>query len=255
LYVTCSDVTGLQIYNFDRKTGLLSNHQTLDFMPDSTSRFCFLEFSPNGRFIYLAEPTKLHQIDLWAESLEEGIMLIDTFDGTKDPFATIFNVMQMGPDCKIYMGCGNGIKYLHVINNPNEKGKACQFVQRGLSLPYYNDRFSLPNFPHFRIDEGDICDPTITNIFGDAVHYRRDLKVYPSPSFGRYTIEMPEGFRRGRLSVLSIDGQMVYHQDVSSGTFRVDIDITAFPSGYYHIELYSENTSDRIFWSRQVVKE
>ena len=78
--------------------------------------------------------------------------------------------------------------------------------------------------------------------------------LYPSPSDGRYTIEVPERFGSGTLSVINLDGQVVQTKEISKGTLSVNVDITRYPSGYYHVELYPDENLDRVFWSRQVIK-
>jgi hypothetical protein len=91
--------------------------------------------------------------------------------------------MAQGPDCKIYMSPANGSYSLHVINKPDEHGKACDFVQNGIKLPNSNGG-SLPNFPRFRVDEKEKCNPGITSLFGEQVYFRRNLNVFPNPTHG-----------------------------------------------------------------------
>ena len=248
----------LHIYDFDRSTGSLSNHQKIEVIEDPdyfNLLFSSLEFSPNSRFIYAASSTVLYQVDLSEEDIQaDGIRLIDTYNGTQEPFSTTFFLMAQAPDCKIYMCSTSATNSYHVIKKPNELGEACEFVQNGVTLPQQSHFGNMPNFPRFRVDEEEKCDPTLTSIFGDAVYYRRDLTVYPSPSDGRYTIEVPERFGSGTLSVLNLDGQVVETKQVSSGTLSVAVDITRYPSGYYHVELYPDENLDRVFWSRQVIK-
>lgn len=182
-YAYYNESDGLLLFDFDRSNGLLSNYQqVVPFDTMGYGIFCSVEWSPNSRFIYTASRDKLHQIDTWEEDLQDGIVLIDTYDGTRNPFANTFFLMAQGPDCRIYMCSTSGNKTYHVINKPNEKGLACDFAQNGLVLPYEAGSGSMPNFPRWRVDEEDKCDSTIVSIFGDYVWYRRDLKVYPNPS-------------------------------------------------------------------------
>ena len=255
-YAMYNETDGLLIYDFDRETGILEyDQQIITYDTIGSGIFCSLEWSPNSRFVYTATQTHLHQVDLWENDIQnDGIRLIDTYNGTLDPFPTSFFLMAQAPDCKIYMTPTNGSRSYHVIKKPNVLGTACNFVQNGIKLPYPS-LSGMPNFPRFRVDEEDKCDPTLTSVFGDAVYYRRDLTVYPSPSDGRYTVEVPDGFGSGTLSVINLNGQVVESKEVSSGTLSMSVDITRYPSGYYHVELYPEENVDRMFWSRQVVKE
>jgi hypothetical protein len=149
----------LHIYDFDRATGILSNHKKIEiYHPDSIDRslplFSSVEWSPNGRFVYCASSEKLHQVDTWASNPENGVRHIADYNGALDPFPTRLFLMAQGPDCRIYMTPKNGSYSLHVINKPDETGTACDFVQNAIKLPNSNSG-TLPNFPRFRVDEAD----------------------------------------------------------------------------------------------------
>jgi len=249
----------LHIYDFDRLTGLFSNHQQIDVISDPDYYdllFSSLEWSPSGRFIYTSSRDVLYQVDLWEDNIQEdGVRLIDIYNGTQDPFSTTFFLMAQAPDCKIYMCPTSGTRSYHVIHRPDELGTDCNFVQNGLRLPQSSNFGGMPNFPRFRVDEEDKCDPTLTSVFGDEVYYRRDLMVYPSPSDGRYTVEVPSDVTAGRLRVLTVDGQQVYETSITGPTLSIDIDITDMPVGQYHVELYPERSTDRVFYGSSVVKQ
>lgn len=255
-YAYYNETDGLLLYDFDRSNGNLDFDQRI--VPFDTSGygiFCSVEWSPNSRFLYTATESKLHQIDTWEEDIQrDGIRLIDIYNGTQDPFSTTFFLMAQAPDCKIYMCPTSGTNSYHVIYNPDELGKACNFVQNGLKLPLPSNFGSMPNFPRFRVDEEDKCDPTITSIFGDAVYYRRDLTVYPNPSKGRYTIKLPEDVPSGLIIITDINGQSIKKISLDRGTLMQSIDISPFPKGYYNIEFYPKYNPERIFYGQQVVK-
>jgi hypothetical protein len=245
----------LHVYDFDRETGVLSNHKKIDVKPDINpdhEGFNGIEWSPNSRFIYTSTVTRIHQIDMWASNPEEAVILIDTFNGTQDPFSTIFNFMAQGPDCRIYVTNRGGANSLGVINKPDELGKDCDFVQNGIKLPYPNGG-SFPNFPRFRVDEEDKCDPTIVSVFGDDIYYRRDLEVYPNPSTGLFIIKLPEIIVNANLVVTNTNGLVVYHKEIN-GEGMEEIDITHMPAGIYNIEVFPVEKTERIFYGTQVIK-
>jgi hypothetical protein len=248
----------LHIYDFDRETGSLSNHQKIEiYHPDSIDRslplFSSVEWSPNGRFVYCASYLKLHQVDIWEDDPQDGVRHIADYDGTLNPFPNELFLMAQGPDCRIYMTPKNGSYSLHVINKPDELGTACDFVQNGIKLPNSNSG-TLPNFPRFRVDEVDKCDPTITSIFGDDVYYRKDIHIYPNPSTGVFRVMMPEAFISGTMVVTNIHGQILVQKPVERFSVSQEIDITTLPSGVYNIEIYPTDNSERIFYGKQVVK-
>ncbi len=248
----------LHIYDFNRETGKLTNHKKVLIYPEDSIdvediRFSSVEWSSNSRFIYTASRDELHQIDTWEEDLQDGVRLIDTYDGTQNPFPNTFYLMALGPDCRIYMCSTNGNKTYHVINHPNRLGKACDFVQNGIKLPYEAGVGSMPNFPRFRVDEEDKCDSTIVSVFGDYVYYRRDLEVYPNPSDGIFNVKIPDRLGKSTLVVINIYGQIIKKLEISGIFKEKQIDITGMPTGRYNIDVYPEKNPDRIVYSRQVV--
>ncbi|MEE9439036.1 MAG: T9SS type A sorting domain-containing protein [Saprospiraceae bacterium] len=231
LFATYDERTMLRLYDFDRETGDLSNYRIYD-IPEIEPLISFggLAFLPDSRFIYLSESTALWQYDLWIEGDPESPVLIDTFDGFYDIhplLETKITKMQLRPDCKIYIGTGNGTKYLHVINRPNEKGVACNFSQHAVELPNSNDQGSMPNFPHFRMDEADICDPTITNIFGVPLDVTTPTKIIPNPAYSTISVE---GFV-GDIMIIDLLGKTVW-----SGSSHTGIDVSAWTPGVYYVK-------------------
>ncbi len=249
----------LHVYDFDRATGEISNHQKVTLfddaeeMPNNKFRFGSIEWSPNSRFMYAAVSDSLFQIDSWEADMDNGIRLIDVYNGTLDPFSTRFYIATLAPDCKIYICSTNGSRSYHIIHRPDELGTACNFVQNGLKLPQSAGSANLPLFPRFRVDEADKCDPTITSVFGDAVYYRRDLEVYPSPTAGPITIELPEQWRDGVLLVYDINGQVAMEKNINRGENSIHMDLSFLVSGNYNVELYPSDNRQRIFYGKQIL--
>ncbi|MEZ4906380.1 MAG: T9SS type A sorting domain-containing protein [Saprospiraceae bacterium] len=250
------------IYDFDRESGELSN--LIRINPQDSGKFVGVAVSPNSRFAYLSAKYDLYQIDLWADDIQSSLVHIDHIDyfQATPGFVSDFSLAQLGPDCKIYIVPGGTNSDLHVINKPNEKGKACDFKQHSFHLPNLNFNGSLPNFPHFRIDESEVCDSTLTSIFGEYVWYRRDMTVWPNPSSGIFNIELPD-VGAGKVVVYDMKGQVVYDIEVSDFDDRFQrINISYLSSGRYNVEFYpdrntrskSGNIDHRVFYGTQVVK-
>lgn len=248
----------LNLYDFNRATGQLTNYKNIQIIPEPDNDILLsssVEWSPNSRFIYAASTNVLHQVDLWENDIQQnGIRLVDTYNGTLDPFRTSFFMMAQAPDCKIYMCPTSGTRSYHVINKPDELGSACNFVQNQLKLPQVSNFGGMPNFPRFRVDEEQKCDPTITSVFGDAVYYHKELETYPNPSNGRFTVKVPSNFSSGSIVVSDMGGQIVHHRSLTPNSVNPLIDITSYPSDIYTIELYSDDRGERVFWRTQVVK-
>ncbi|MBK8701674.1 MAG: T9SS type A sorting domain-containing protein [Saprospiraceae bacterium] len=219
---------GLNIFDFNRETGTLSNQLILKIQ--HRRDFAGIEFSPNGRFIYVSIIDSLWQVDTWKENLEEGCILIDTFDGFQDPFPTTIQGMNLAPDCKIYVNSSNGVGSMHVINYPNKKGKGCQFIQHGIDLPYFIS-LGTPNFPRLRVDEVDVCDSIelYTEVI-DVDHKKTRLKIYPNPVMD---IAKMESDAQGQVYVYDMSGSFIKKQNIHEGENYLDME--ACVAGMYFI--------------------
>jgi len=248
----------LHVYDFNRTSGQISNHkkvtifQDAETKPNNEFRFGSVEWSPNSRFMYVAVRDSLFQVDSWEENMNNGVRLIDVYDGTLNPFPTTFYIGTLAPDCKIYICSTSGNKSYHIIHRPDELGSACNFVQNGLKLPQSAGSANLPLFPRFRVDEEEKCDPTITSVFGDDVYYRRDLNIYPNPSQGDIHIDLPPQWTSGTLAILNVHGQLIRSVENIQGSNTISLNLSHLKSGSFFIELYPDNKAERIFYSTPV---
>jgi gliding motility-associated-like protein len=130
------------IFDFNNASGILSNYLSI---PVPLLDYPYgAEFSPDDSRLYLScLNASLYQINLNAGS-SANIINSSTLIPTGNYWGWPFEVdaMQLGPDDKIYV---SGFYYIHVINNPNELGLACNFtpasVDLGGKIPY----MGIPN--------------------------------------------------------------------------------------------------------------
>ena len=111
----------LNIFDFDRCAGELSNPVIIPFSPDTIFR-AGVSFSPNSRFLYAHAYTKLYQFDMQATDVPASQLLIDEYDGVADPFPTRFYMGQLALDNKIYISSAGTHEHLHVIHSPDSLG-------------------------------------------------------------------------------------------------------------------------------------
>lgn len=148
------------IFSFDRCSGILSDHKSLS--RSDANGISGISISPNSRYLYYSNNFHVFQYDLFSSNIDSSEIMVATWDGTVDPVnnlqPALFEMMQMGPNGKIYISAGN-TPYLHVIESPDNEGIACNVQQHLIQMPYFNDN-SIPNFPNFRLGplEGSICD-------------------------------------------------------------------------------------------------
>lgn len=158
-YVRFNPWKGLDIFDFDRCTGKLSNPIESGPLSNPIKEAGGVAASFDSRYLYVSNNTVLYQFDLHSEDILGSRVTIDTYDGFEDPFPTTFYQMALAPDGKIYMVSTNGVKSLGVINHPELKGISCNFVQHGLKLPAHV-LFGSINLPFFRLgpDDESLCD-------------------------------------------------------------------------------------------------
>ena len=254
MYAFYNYYDGLYLYDFDRATASFSNFRVLETPPTEELIFGGLEFSPNSEYLYLTNRDTLFQVDLSYNNLKDGLEVIDTYDGVQDPFSTTFAFCALGPDCKIYIRTTNGTRSFHIINRPNEKGLACDFVERGLRLPEISSTGSFPNNPRFRVDEDAPCDPTISTFLGPDIMLRREIQINPNPVSSILTVHLPKGIK-GKLEIVNALGHSVLQSMYVDGlTDLKTVDVSALPSGYYLIRIDPQEKT-QYFYDAKFIKE
>ena len=200
----------LDIFNFDRCTGLFSNPVNINI--DDSNSLGGVAFSPNGRFLYVSSVLDVYQYDTEASDIAASMVHIAHWDSTyspSPPFATVFDIAQLAPDGKIYIGTGNSTLRMHVINNPDEPGLACNMVQHSVELPRYYSN-SLPNHPNYFLGpvDGSVCDSLGINVGVPEEVLRLGVQAYPNPNAGNFTLSYPAQNVVGELEVRDLSGRL-----------------------------------------------
>lgn len=154
----------VEVFDFDATTGQLSNPVLLPETVFEKDGLYGLEFSPSGDLLYVAnhnvdylnEVGYLYQFDLLAGNAAD-IANSATVVGQNVP-ATDLRGLQLGPDGKLYVARSLG-KYLGVVNQPNQQGLACNYVDEGVYLGGKVATWSLPDFMVSYFDENAPSDP------------------------------------------------------------------------------------------------
>ncbi|HNR20312.1 MAG TPA: T9SS type A sorting domain-containing protein [Bacteroidia bacterium] len=227
----------IDLYDFDRCTGLLSNHQSIS-IPDSFTIATGCSFSPSGRFFYISTPLSLFQYDTWSTNINTSVKLV----ATPDSIYTPFYFQQLAPDGKIYLSTFQSSTTLHYINNPDLIDTNCNVIQNNFTLPVLNN-YAMPNAPNFSLGalQGSPCDTltAITNL--ELKDFK--LKVFPNPvlsdNYISINYQLPKN-KTGLLEVFDITGNMVYKNTLvqwsSIHQFRA-----YFNTGIYSVVLTADN--------------
>jgi hypothetical protein len=248
--------------NFDRCSGAFSNVNYFRGPLDSSllaicnynsngiwtpnNSFLYIDdvcLAPNNKFIYVLRSKFLYQYEIGEpDSAKAWTLLINGYN-TKAGDSIVeeeYLGMALAPNGKIYLGIkGEGTieKGLTVINNPNEKGMACNPCVLCTSLvpdPTMDNMVqaqTLPNNPNYRLGPSP-CAPL--NIV--STEPSQPWSFSPNPSNGSITL-MGNYQQAAVVNILNVQGLTI-------GTFKIDkfskeqkLDLSSLSSGLYIIQI------------------
>lgn len=223
------------LYDFDRNTGRLSNYKKI--LVDSVM-VGSLSFSSNSRYLYLIMLHKIIQYDTYADDIQASAEVIAYYDGYLEDsiFQANFYQSQLAPDCKIYISSTASSKYLHVINYPDRKGTACDFIQRGVKLSRWNTR-TMPYYPNYRLGTPyeNQCDTLTSTSFMPIVR-RGEAIVYPNPVRDKINImynPVGDESKKMEISIINMQGISVKKVAFDTHEYQWHVDVGEFPPGLY----------------------
>jgi len=223
----------LDVMDFDRCTGQFSN--AVNIAIDDSSVTGGAAFSPNSEVLYLGSTKYVHQFDVTAADIAltmQTVAVWDSFFSPSYPLATLFVLCQLTPEGKIYISTGNSGFHIHVINQPDQLGTACDLVQHGVQIPhfYFN---TLPNHPNYFLGKipGSPCD-TISGV-GLEENITIKFSLAPNPTSGIFNLTYTPKKDPGEMKIYDLLGQLVYQDYVSPWSQFKKVDISNLPDGIY----------------------
>jgi len=183
----------IDVFDFDNKTGIVSNPLSLSF---GLYRVYGVEFSPDETKLYtsyyeIGNAGWIAQFDLTAANVQASQTLLGT---SFDP--NYIYGLQLGPDNKIYASI-SATPFLGVVNSPNTVGIGCNYVGMGvnldptsigimtmLGLPGFIASYFHPSFPNL-----PPCPAVVANFQNsDTVLCENDCINFTDLSSGSPTI-------------------------------------------------------------------
>lgn len=253
----------IQIFDFNNKTGVISNPLTI-VLPNPSISPGGISFSPNSNLFYVLERKyfnvdKLLQFNLLAGD-STSILNSKTFignigDSTSSSIQMQNGAIQIAPDGKIYLAIINitggtipGDK-LGIINYPDSLGIGCDFISEGFNLNGKYCKLGLPNF----IDCYFNSDTTNSDCSGSLVNSIDDdfiFKSYPNPADGIITIYSNKIIKQ--IIIYNSLGEKIYDKHFSNNESLsyIYIDCSNLTSGIYQlITIFNEygNISNKTF--------
>lgn len=245
-YASVTQESYVVLMDFDRCTGLFSNpdsfynNDSYDPINNPITGGLSLAFSPNGRFLYVDIPPELNQYDLWSLQIHDSIR-IETDTGE---FYQM-NTLQLAPNGKIYISCFNGGSYaIHVINQPDSLGLACNFQLFGQPVLSSN-ALALPYIPNYYLGAltGSGCD-TINGTADIAAAHPAFASVTPNPAKDHADIIYYTGSATSDQAMLyDVNGKLVWSATTSGSAGSIHMDISALAAGIYFVRFTADGTA------------
>lgn len=150
------DSAPVDIFDFDRCSGMLSNWQSISV----SGRSYGCEFSPSGQFLYISShsPNRLRQYDLWSTNINASEYIVIQNSSQTEAFGQL----EIAPNKKIYMSHISGPSvpnnnydtingFLSVINNPDLPGLSSNFIRQAIDVRPMRTMLQLPNLPNLNL--------------------------------------------------------------------------------------------------------
>jgi hypothetical protein len=233
----------IDLFDFDRCTGLLSNWKPIGSYTNYISRYgC--SFSPNSKVLYVSDyDTSIFQYNLDASNIIASKQTI-----WLKPDTAISRIGQhlLGPDGKIYI---TNIKpttatpnvfnfenmHLSVINYPDSLGLACDFQPYSFNLGGRRSFAGLPNIPDYSLGEIEGgCDSVVS--VTEVISVEKKISVHPNPANDKIFVNKE---LNGKYSLILYDymGRIVFEHRLTNH----EIDINHLKEGFYLFKIISND--------------
>ncbi|MEZ5058417.1 MAG: hypothetical protein R2879_15385 [Saprospiraceae bacterium] len=190
---------GIFLFHFENETGNVKSYENFH-LPDN-KRGVGLNFSPNGRFVYVSTGEDLYQVDLQNDN--ELVFLAHHYEPGSNGWPVGIGFIYPGPDCRLYIAPESATFYMHVIHSPNEKGLDCDLEIRAIRTPtrISNDIINIPNVNHIQPCDSSIQWNIPSGLKEEKAHMDEILS-FPNPFVDGFELtNFPEGMTQVELSI------------------------------------------------------
>ncbi len=226
----------IYLFAFDRCTGTFSNEVEIKSI-DSIGHGRGISFSSNNQFMYVSSLTKVFQYDVTQTNIKSSEIIVaewDSFYSPNPPFAALYSWMSLAPDGKIYISTGNSTFVMHIIDQPDSPGTACNFIQHGMQLPAYSVS-APPNHPNYFLGANGLCN----NLSYESLESGKVKKVtvFGNPTHDKFTLWFPVDKDVGWLDIYDVNGNNIRRERVSQWSQYKTVDISLFAAGVYFCKM------------------
>lgn len=235
-----SSYKGLELYDFDRCKGILSNRREYPIPNTDTAINFSVCFTRDDKLLYFNSTNKIYQLDIANNFIQKVADLKPYYDSTDDgkvlPIPAVFGFSQLAPDNKIYYCTTNSSRHLSVIDNPSIVGVGCNVKQQFVKVLTWTN--NLPSFPNYELGavSGTCAQVAISTIPNTSI------AIYPNPATDYIHIQLKE-IPTSSISIVVYDmlGRKMYHQALDKTTLTQTILTQDWSEGIYYLRLIDEN--------------
>jgi hypothetical protein len=256
----------IQVYNFDRCSGLVTSWVTIQ--PENTvfTTYSFsCSFSPNDSLLYVIEYgpnntlSELHQYNLYASNILNSKYVVYTFPLTEKEVTD----MKLAPDGKIYLTAADeplmtplypdtAFTYINnnlsVINYPDSLGAACDFQPFSFNLGAGRTYYGLPNNPDYELGAwvGSPCDTLTTNLTPNPSPEARGawMQAWYNHEWNMIHVNAAQlKGKKGMLRLFDMEGRVVFEKPaevIAGGYYTTEINMKNLDNGVYVVNLVTE---------------
>ena len=145
------------------------------------------------------------------------------------------DILQLAPNGKIYISCWNGgSNKIHVINQPDSLGLACDFRFLGQPVLTQSPQ-SIPYFPNFWLGAlAGSCDTISTDIRAIEDAHPAFAIVTPNPAKDKvFLIYYTGSNSNNEAELYDIAGKLVWSKTSRGTNGTIPIDIASLSNGIY----------------------
>jgi hypothetical protein len=238
-----NEYAGMSVFDFDRNTGLVSNEKYTpprwtNHYPNAPISFQrFGDFSPNGRFLYLAEYDTLYQLDLLDTLPWDNKKVIYSIPKENED-SILFNVYRTKDGQVLISTNGSSLggdfnKYLWRIPYPDSLWPQCGIDTFFYYLPYNSiNSWGTPTNPDY-----DLGPVTSTS---EELNPKIESIVYPNPASDRLVLELQGADWKDitEYKLMTLQGrECVFHFTPTLGLNTVEADVSHLSPGIYFLKL------------------
>ena len=252
----------IQLFDYDRCTGLISNPITLDTMRPSSPLpgYWACEFSANGRFLYISSnpiSSNLFVVDL----LDTNLTLTNIWTINSPQY--YLGDIKRGPDDKIYVtgtyfdGFTFPYPYadsvynqynmnLGVIQFPDSGASGCNYLPYSFYLGGKRTYWGLPNNPNYDMGAllGSPCDTLTVGIGDIPTENKVRFQAWYNPAWNLIHVNASQlKGKEGVIRLLDVNGRTLFEKKIDNihgGYFTSEIYMNAFSSGIYFVQLKTD---------------